>query len=56
MDYYLPPDFVAGIYDRLIERKLPRLKVAVDAGVDMVTVTGDFARSGHDGSGEMAPI
>jgi uroporphyrinogen decarboxylase len=43
MDYYLHPEFVADLYDRLVERDLPRLRVAIEAGVDMVTITGDFA-------------
>jgi len=43
MDYYLHPDFVADIYGRLVERELPRLKTAVEAGVDLITITGDFA-------------
>lgn len=43
MDYYLHPKFVAEIYDRLVERELPRFKVAIEAGVDMITIVGDFA-------------
>jgi uroporphyrinogen decarboxylase len=43
MDYYLNPDFVAGIYDRLVEREIPRLAAAVQAGVDLVKVVGDVA-------------
>lgn len=43
MDYYLNPGFVADVYGRLVERDLPRLKVAVEAGVDLITIVGDFA-------------
>jgi len=43
MDYHLHPAFVAEIYDRLVERELPRMKVAVEAGVDLITIVGDFA-------------
>ena len=43
MDYHLNPDFVADTYDRLVERDLPPLKVAVEAGVDLIVIMGDFA-------------
>ena len=43
MDYHLSPDFLADIYDRLVERDLPCLKVAVEAGVDLIELWGDFA-------------
>ena len=43
VDYYLHPEFVADLYDRLVEWALPRLKVAIEAGVDMVGIVGDFA-------------
>ena len=43
MDYHLNPGFVADIYQRLVERELPLLQVAVEAGVDLVVIGGDFA-------------
>jgi len=43
MDYDLNPDFLADIYDRLVERGLPCLKIAVEAGVDLIVIMGDFA-------------
>jgi len=43
MDYYLNLDFVADIFDRLVERDLPRLRVAIEAGVDLIIIMGDFA-------------
>lgn len=42
-DYYLNPRFVAEIYDRLVERELPRLRIAIEAGVDLIKITGDVA-------------
>ena len=42
-DYYLHPDFVTEIYDRLVERELPRLRVAMEAGVDLIKIFGDVA-------------
>ena len=43
MDYYLNPGFVAELYDRLVDLELPRLKVAVEVGVDPIAIHGDFA-------------
>jgi len=43
MDYHLHPAFVADMYDRLVEREIPRLAKAVEAGVDLIKIVGDVA-------------
>jgi uroporphyrinogen decarboxylase len=43
MDYHLNPGFVTDVYNRLVARDVPRLKVAIEADVDMIKIEGDFA-------------
>jgi uroporphyrinogen decarboxylase len=43
MDYYLNPDFVADLLNRLAAFDLPRLRVAIEAGIDQIDIVGDFA-------------